>query len=90
MTHVAAIQVRIEPDSDVAHRLGILHESVVPGAKTLPGFQRAQWMNDGRGTGLCIVWCDTEEHAKAALAPLMPDGGPAVISSAVYEVEVET
>jgi hypothetical protein len=89
MPHAAVIQVRIEPDSDVGHRHGILHEFVVPQAKALAGFQRGEWMNDGNGTGLCIVVFDTKEHAKAALAPLMPATGPAVISSAVHEVEVE-
>lgn len=89
MTHAVAIQVRIEPASDVAHRHGVLHEYVVPEAKALPGFQRGEWLNDGSGTGLCIVMFDTAKQARAALEPLMPEGGPAVISSAVYQVEVE-
>ncbi len=46
-------------------------------------------MNDGVGTGLCIVVFDTEEHAKAAVTPLTPPNGPAVIISGIYEVEVE-
>jgi hypothetical protein len=89
MTHAVAVTVKIEADSDIAHRQRILDDSVIPGVKELPGFQKATWMNDGVGTGLCIVVFDTEEHAKAAITPLTPPNGPAVISSGIYEVEVE-
>ena len=89
MTHAVAITVKIETDSDIAHRRTILDDSVIPEVKELPGFQKATWMNDGAGTGLCIVIFDTEEHAKAAVTPLTPSNGPAVITSDIYEVEVE-
>jgi hypothetical protein len=89
MAHAVVIQVKVDADSDVAHRHGILHEYVIPAVKTLPGFQKGAWMNDGVGTGMCIVVFDTEENAKAAVTPLTPPGGPAVISSAVYTVEIE-
>jgi hypothetical protein len=89
MTHAVAITVKIEADSDIAHRRRILDNSVIPEVRELPGFQKATWMNDGVGTGLCIVVFDNEEHAKAAVAPLTPPSGPAVIISGIYEVEVE-
>jgi hypothetical protein len=89
MAHAVALTVKIEVDSDIAHRQRILDDSVIPEVKGLPGFQRATWMNDGVGTGLCIVVFDTEEHAKAAVTPLTPPSGPAMITCAIYKVEVE-
>ena len=81
--------MKIEADSDSAHRQRILGDSVIPEVKQLPGFQKATWMNDGTGTGLCIVMFDTEKHARAAVTPLTPANGPTVITSGIYEVEVE-
>ena len=46
-------------------------------------------MNDGVGTGMCMVVFDTEDDAKAAVTALTPPGGPAVISSGIYNVEIE-
>jgi len=46
-------------------------------------------MNDGAGTGTCVVVFDTEDNAKSAVTALTPAGGPAVIESGVHEVEVE-
>jgi hypothetical protein len=89
MTHAVAVTVKIEAGSDLAHRAKILDDYVIPEVKELPGFQKATWMNDGVGTGLCIVVFDTEEHAQAAVTPLTPPGGPAVITSGIYQVEVE-
>lgn len=89
MTHAVAVTVKIEADSELAHRRRVLDDSVIPEVKELPGFQTATWMNDGAGTGLCVVVFDTEEHAKAAVTPLTPANGPTVIASGIYEVEVE-
>ena len=89
MTHAVVVTVKIDADSDIAHRQRILDGSVIPEVKELPGFQKATWMTDGVGTGLCIVVFDTEEHAKLAVAPLTPPNGPAVIISGIYEVEVK-
>jgi hypothetical protein len=89
MTHVVVIQVELAPDSDIEHRHSILKDFVIPEAKALPGFQKGMWMNDGAGTGTCVIAFDTEDHAKSAIIPLTPAGGPALISRGVHEVEME-
>lgn len=89
MTYAAVIQVKIGPGSDREHRHSILNNFVIPEARALPGFEKGMWMNDGSGTGTCIVVFDTEEHATAAIVPLTPAGGPQVIRSDVHEIEVE-
>jgi hypothetical protein len=89
VTYAAVIQVKIDPDSDREHRHSILNDLVIPEARALPGFEKGMWINDGSGTGTCIVVFDTEEHATAAIVPLTPAGGPPVLHSDVHEVEVE-
>jgi hypothetical protein len=89
MAHAVVIQVKIDPDSDREHRHSILNDFVLPEARTLPGFEKGIWMNDGAGTGTCVVVFDSEPHAKNAIDPLTPDGGPPIIGCAVHEVEVE-
>jgi hypothetical protein len=89
MTHAVVIQVKLDPDSGIEHRHAILNDYVIPEAKALPGFLKGTWMNDGVGTGTCVVVFDTEGNAKSAVTPLTPAAGPAVIMSGVYEVEVE-
>ena len=89
MTHAVVIQVKLDPDSDIVHRHSILNDFVIPQAKALSGFQKGTWMNDGAGTGTCVVMFDTEDDAKLAVTSLTPVGGPAVISCGVYKVEVE-
>jgi hypothetical protein len=89
MAHAVVIQVKIDADSGVTHRHAILNDLVVPEVKALSGFQKAAWMNDGVGTGMCMVVFDTEDDAKAAVTALTPPGGPAVISSGIYNVEIE-
>jgi hypothetical protein len=89
VAHAVVIQVEIDPNSDIVHRHAILNDFVIPEAKALPGFQKGTWMNNGAGTGTCVVVFDTEHNAKLAVIPLTPAGGPAVISSGVHEVEVE-
>jgi hypothetical protein len=89
VSYAAVIEVRIDPDSDREHRHSILHDFVIPEARGLPGFEKGMWMNDGSGTGTCIVVFDTEAHATAAIVPPTPAGGPQVIRSNVHEVEVE-
>lgn len=89
MTYAVIIQVKLDPDSDIEHRHSILNDFVIPEAKALPGFQKGTWMNDGAGTGTCVVVFDTEANAKSAVTPLTPAGGPTVINSGVHEVEVE-
>ncbi len=89
MAHAVVISVTIDPDSDREHRHSILHEFVLPGARGLPGFEKGTWMNDGAGTGVCMVVFDTAQHAREAVDPLTPVGGPPIIACGVYEVEVE-
>ena len=90
MKHAAVVHVKIAVDSDVDHRHSVLHDYVVPQVKTLSGFLHATWLNDGAGTGVCIVVFDTEEHAEKGIMSLIDPGGPPVISSAIYAVEIET
>jgi hypothetical protein len=89
MAHAVVIQVNIDPDSGREHRRSILNDFVLPEARALPGFEKGIWMNDGAGTGTCVAIFDTELHAKDAIDPLTPDGGPPIIACAVHEVEVE-
>ena len=89
MAHAVVIQVKIDPDSDRTHRHSILNDFILPDARALPGFEKGMWMNDGAGTGTCVVVFDTELHATSAIDPLTPVGGPPVITSGVHEVEVE-
>ena len=84
------VQVAIDPDSDPAHRRGILNEFVIPEVKALPGFARGVWLNDGDGTGTCVVVFGTEEEARAGLALLTRPGGPPVTGSGVHVVEAES
>jgi hypothetical protein len=88
MAHAVVIQVKIDPDSDQKHRHSILNDFVVPEAKALPGFAQGIWMNDGGGTGTCVVLFDTKDHASAAIVTLTRPGGPPIISSGVHEVEI--
>ena len=83
------VQVAIDRGSDVAHRHGILDEFVVPEVRALPGFARGVWLNDGDGTGTCVVVFGTEAEARAGLALLTRPGGPPVTAAGVHEVEAE-
>jgi hypothetical protein len=89
MAHAVVVRVRIEPDSDIDHRHAVLNDFVIPQVRALPGFRKATWLNDGAGTGTGIVVFDTEENAKAAVAPLTPANGPAVITAGVHAIEFE-
>ena len=89
MAHAVAVQVRIEPDSDIGHRHAVLRDFVIPQVKALPGFQKGAWLNDGAGNGTCVAVFDTEDNARAAVAPLTPANGPAVVSASVCAVEAE-
>ena len=89
MAHAVVVQVRIEPGSDIEHRRAILNDFVIQEVRALPGFRKGSWLNDGAGTGTCIVVFDSEDNAKAAVAPLTPTSGPALLSVAVSAVEIE-
>ncbi len=63
MTHAVAVTVKIEADSELAHRRRILDDSVIPEVKELPGFQKATWMNDGTGTA-CASSCSIQKNTR--------------------------
>jgi len=46
-------------------------------------------MNDGEGTGLCMIEFDTEDHARVAVPALTRHGGPEFVEWGVYSVEFE-
>ena len=89
MAHAVVIQVKVDPDSGVEHRHSILNTYVIPEAKALRGFQKGMWMNDGAGTGTCVLVFDSELNAQSAVVPMTQDGGPKVIEVGVHAVEIE-
>jgi hypothetical protein len=46
-------------------------------------------MNDGGGTGTCVVVFDTEEQAPSGVVSLTREGGPPILASRVLEVEIQ-
>jgi hypothetical protein len=89
MAHAVVIQVKIDPDSEREHRHAILDEFVLPQTRELSGFEKGMWLNDGAGTGTCVVVFDTELQARSAIESLTPAGGPPVLAIGVHEVEAE-
>jgi len=89
MAHAVVIRVEVDPGSDPGHRHSILNTYVIPEAMALPGFQKGTWMNDGAGTGTCVLVFDSELHARSAVTPMTRDGGPQVLDVGVYEIEIE-
>jgi hypothetical protein len=89
MAHTVLIQVKLDLNSDIKHRHAILNDFVIPQVKALPGFQKGTWMNDGVGTGTCVVVFDSEDNAKSAVTAPTPVGGPPIISCAVCEMEID-
>ena len=83
------IKVRLDMDTSPEHRRQILEEYIVPEYRDLPGFLLASWMNDGNGTGLCLVDFDSEENARSAIEALTASAGPEVIERGVYAIEFE-
>jgi hypothetical protein len=89
MKHAVLVRVKLDSKSDLAHRRAILNDYVIPEVKALPGFHSAMWLNDGDGTGICIVVFDSRENAESSLGYLTAPGGPPVISCAIYVIEAE-
>jgi hypothetical protein len=89
MSHAVVIRVKVDRDSDVEHRHSILKTYVIPEVKALPGFQKGMWMNDGAGTGTCVLVFNSEPNAQSAVAPMTRDGGPHVLDVGVHAVEIE-
>ena len=61
----------------------------MPEYRELPGFRMASRMNDGEGTGLCVIEFDSEVHARKAVPAVTPHGGPDFVEWGVYSVEFE-
>lgn len=89
MTYAAVVQVKIDPGSDAEHRHSVLTQFVVPAVTALPGFRSGMWLNDGQGTGTCVVRFDTGAQAERALEVLASENGPPVIQAWTCEVELE-
>ena len=88
MAYAVLMQVKLA--GDPVEGLKLLHEVVVPQAKSQPGFQRGTWMRNQEGTGTGIIVFDSEDNAKAAEKALQPPpGGPTPISSTVFSIEAE-
>lgn len=79
--HGLVFEVTIDPArGDEAEKL--LHETVVPPVKALPGFVTAYWLRSDDGTrGVSVVVFESEETAQNALdnGPRPPEGAPATI-----------
>jgi len=88
MAYAVVIRIKVDPDSAVEHRHSVLNTYVIPEAKALPGFQKGMWMNDGAGTGTCVLVFDSEDNARSAVAPMTRDGGPQVLEVGVHAVEI--
>jgi hypothetical protein len=87
--YAAVVQIAIDPDSDPAHRHGILDEFVIPELRALPGYLKSLWLSDGDGIGTCIVVFDDAERARAGLDVLTREGGPPTLAARIHEVESE-
>jgi hypothetical protein len=90
MDHAAFVQVEVDPASDSRHRHSVLHQSILPELRELPGFKAAMWLNNRQGVGTCIAQFATEEQAVASLQILSPSNGPRVLHSGTCVVELES
>ena len=90
MDYAAFVQIEVDPASDSRHRHSVLHKSILPEVKQLPGFKGAIWLNDRQGVGTCIAQFATEEQAVESLQFLSPANGPRVLHSGTCVVELET
>ena len=87
--YAAVVEIVIEPDSDPAHRHGVLNEFVLPELRALPGYVKSLWLHDGGGAGTCIVVFEEAAQARAGLDVLTRDGGPSAVRAGIHEVELE-
>jgi hypothetical protein len=87
--YAAVVEIVIEPGSDPTHRHGVLNDHVIPELRSLPGYVKSVWLNDGEGTGTCIVVFDDAARAREGLGVLTRDGGPPTLKAGVQEVELE-
>jgi hypothetical protein len=85
------VSVTIDPSrADEAMRL--LHDSVVPGSKQAPGFQRGTWFGDGTTKGYALMTFDSEANAQHAASMVSPNADdPVTLESVdVLAVQAET
>ena len=89
MAHAVVVQVQLPDGGRTEEGMRMLNDVVVPQAKSHEGFQRGMWMHNG-ANGMGVIVFDTAEHAGAAQSALKPPpGGPALVSSVVFEIDVE-
>jgi hypothetical protein len=70
----------VEPNAG----LTALREQIVPGIKSLPGFQSGTWLTgNGAGKGLSLTLWDTETHAQAMVDRFGIGSNPAMSASVV-------
>jgi hypothetical protein len=64
--------------------LTALRERIVPGIKSLPGFQSGTWLTgNGDGKGLSLTLWDTEGHAQTMVDRFGVGSNPAMSASVV-------
>jgi hypothetical protein len=89
MAHAVVLQVQLPDGGRTEEGMRMLNDVVVPQVKSHVGFQRGMWMHNG-GDGMAVIVFDTGEHAGAAQDSLKPPpGGPALVSSVVFEIDVD-
>lgn len=87
MPYAIITEVEFTSD-DVDASRGLLHEGLIPVAKSLPGFQSGVWTRAGR-KGIGTIVFDTEDNAKAGQASLeanRPAEAPKITQTGIYEV----
>ena len=85
--YAVVLRVLLDMNTSREHRQSMIEKYLVPEYRDLPGFHMATWMNDGDGTGLCVIEFDSEEHARDAVPAVTPHGGPEFVEWGVYSVE---
>ena len=89
MAHALILKVKFADGWDT-DQLTMLDEIVVPLTKSQPGFQHGSWMHDNDSNGMGVIVFASEAEATAAKEALNPPpGGPALVSSSVFEVVAE-
>lgn len=89
MAHAVVLKVKFAAAWD-ADQMKMLEEVVVPLAKAQPGFKHGSWMHDNDNNGMGVIVFSSAEEAEAAKGILLPPpGGPALVSSSVFEVAAE-
>lgn len=89
MAHALVMKVKFAEAWD-PDQMKMLDEVVVPLAKSQAGFKHGSWMHDENLNGIGVIVFASEAEAEAAKGALIPPpGGPALVSSTVFEVAAE-